>query len=148
MNTDFQILANNKHLPYSETNLVMLDYLGRINNKISRGLSEQEIQKELNSEGNSIFTAMANAIIDMTTPKVKVYKIKRSPKGQRIKIRSESGKLYSFGPIWVESIKAAKGLAVSKNNREKLEMHASHVGLTNFKNLSSVEIAKLISEKL
>ena len=64
-------------------------------------------------------------------PQERKLKIKSSPKGERIKVAAPNGIRYSYGPIWNESVKKAKGIAVADANREKLLFQAAMYGVNN-----------------
>lgn len=81
-------------------------------------------------------------------PAEREYKIKRVPKGQRINIVSETGIRYSFGPVWNDSVIAAKGIAVNVNNREKLNMQGTHLGVESPDSLSAIQLCAEIAKRL
>lgn len=77
-------------------------------------------------------------IEEIVEPKERVLKIKSSPKGERIKVAAPNGVRYSYGPIWNESVKKAKGVAVAEANREKLLFQASMYGVKNAAKIKDV----------
>jgi hypothetical protein len=81
-------------------------------------------------------------------PPEREYKIKRVAKGQRINVVSDSGVRYSFGPVWVDSVIAAKGLAMNEAHREKLNMHGTHLGIQNSDKMSARELCVAIAALL
>jgi len=120
----------------------------RINDKIDAGLSAKLAKDAVLNEGARAMAFIVAQTLAALAPKERVYKIKRTPKGTRINIKSPSGKRYAFGPIWISSVKAGKGIALAKANREKLEMHALYVGIPNAKHMDSKTLAAKIAAKL
>ena len=70
-------------------------------------------------------------IEEIIEPKERKLKIKSSPKGERIKVAAPNGIRYSYGPVWNESVKKARGIAVADANRAKLEFQATMYGIKN-----------------
>jgi hypothetical protein len=67
---------------------------------------------------------------DLTVnPPPRVLKIKSSPKGKREAVASAGGIRYSFGPVWNDSVRATKGIALAPTNREKLNHQALMLGI-------------------
>lgn len=91
--------------------------------------------------------AAAQTQVKRTAPEHE-YKIKRVAKGERIKEASATGKHFSFGPVWVEAVKKAAGIAVNEKNREKLNMHGVHVGVQSPETLDAKALCAAIAEKL
>lgn len=77
-------------------------------------------------------------IEEIVEPKERKLKIKSSPKGERIKVAAPNGVRYSYGPVWNESVKKAKGIAVADANREKLLFQASMYGVKNAAKIKDV----------
>lgn len=117
--------------PFNEKDSVVMTVLTRIQRKLpAKFLAEGaeslkgfeaavlKAEAEVNAEGNM---AICSLVKQITAPAPeKVLKIKSSPKGARIKVAAANGVRFSFGPIWNESVKKAKGIAVAECNRAKL----------------------------
>jgi hypothetical protein len=85
-------------------------------------------EQDVDREGQMAIVALVKTI--MAPPAEKILKIKSSPKGARIKIAAANGVRFSFGPIWNESVKKAKGIAVAEVNRAKLNHQAVMAGIS------------------
>lgn len=89
----------------------------------------EKAEEDVNREGQFAIATLVKQII--APPPEKVLKIKSSPKGARIKVAAANGVRFSFGPIWNESVKKAKGIAVVEANRAKLNHQGLMVGIEN-----------------
>lgn len=105
-------------------------------------LAEKAVSEE---GGRAIMQTLFQLI---APPPERQYKIKRVAKGQRIDVKSASGVRFSFGPAWVTSVMAAKGIAVNEANREKLNMHGTHLGIPVPDTMSARELCAAISATL
>lgn len=128
--------------------------LHRIAEKVTRKPGEAGFEEDVEAaeqaadeEGTRALLGALGQCLKIGIPEEKVYKIKRSEKGQRIEMKSESGIRFSFGPIWVQSVAAGKGIAVSDNNREKLNMHGTHVGIESPEKMSARELCAAIAAR-
>lgn len=90
-----------------------------------------EAEVAVNEIGAKAFNSMFAGFVQAQEPKERVYKIKPSLKGQRIEAVSASGIRFSFGEVWCKSVKESKGIATNPNNREKLNMHGTYMGIVN-----------------
>jgi hypothetical protein len=103
-------------------------------------------ESAVNAEGQM---AIAELVKRIVTPEAeKTLKIKSSPKGGRIKIAAADGIRYSFGPIWNDSVKAAKGIAIAASNRAKLNHQALLHGIENPEGMNSVDVCQALSQKI
>ena len=103
-----------------------------------------EAAEKVNNEGQM---SIVNLVRMITAPAPeKVLKIKSSPKGARIKVAAANGVRFSFGPIWNESVKKAKGIAVVPANREKLNHQALMAGIATPEALEIGALCAAISE--
>lgn len=111
------------------------------------GFAEDCERAELlvNSQGAHVFSSMINGLVDAQTPKERVYKIKPVAKGQRIEAVSASGVRFSFGEVWCNAVKAAKGIATHPNNREKLNMHGTHLGVEKPEDMTPRQLCAAIT---
>lgn len=128
-------------LPYEEANPLAQEHLRRIAMKLPRdgfipSLDNKQFvemvltaQEEVHREGLLAIQSMANQLA--APPVEKKFKIKRTPKGSRIKVAAANGVRYSFGPVWNESVAKGKGIAVAPANREKLNHQALLVGIAD-----------------
>jgi hypothetical protein len=103
----------------------------------------QLAEKQVNSEGQFAIVQLVKQIT--APPPEKVYKIKRSAKGDRISVAAPNGIRYSYGPIWNDSVKAGKGIAAAECNRAKLNHQALMVGVDGAETLSTVELCAKIA---
>lgn len=123
-----QKIAEITGLPFSDdVNDPVRKLLQRIEAKIPAGTPENHpafraivraAEQDVNREGNLAIVALVKQIT--APPQEKVLKIKSSPKGVRIKVAAANGVRFSFGPVWNESVKKGKGIAVAEINRAKL----------------------------
>ena len=125
-----QKIAEIVGLPYNEGDQITMTLLQRIAAKIDPTVTDEDFVSQVekaeaavNAEGNLAIVSLVKQIT--APPPEKVFKIKSSPKGARIKIAAANGVRFSFGPIWNESVKKAKGIATVELNRAKL----NHQGL-------------------
>lgn len=98
----------------------------------------------VNARGANVVEQMIGGLIQAQTPKERVYKIKPVAKGQRIEAISASGVRFSFGEVWCNSVRSIKGIAVNPNNREKLNMHGTHLGLVDVEGLTPRQLCERI----
>lgn len=103
-------------------------------------------EETVNAEGGQ---ALLKTLFQLTAPPPeREYKIKRVAKGQRIDVKSASGIRFSFGPAWCTSVMAAKGIAINEANREKLNMHGTHLGVPVPDSMSPRELCAAITEAM
>jgi hypothetical protein len=142
-------------LQYESLGDVAIDRLNRIASKLTRKVSETgfendvlEAEKEINEAGGrALFGSLVQCQV-IESPPERQYKIKRVAKGTRIKEKSVSGKNFAFGPVWCEAIKACKSLALNENNREKLNMHGSTVGIEHPEKMAPRELCIAIAARM
>lgn len=121
---------------FRESDSVGIAILQRIQAKLPQSASENDpnfadlvraAEDAVDREGQ---LAIVSLVKQLTAPPAeKVLKIKSSPKGVRIKVAASNGVRFSFGPIWNESVKKGKGIAVAEINRVKLNHQAIMVGV-------------------
>lgn len=148
-------IANIINMPFRENDLVNQTILQRVAAKLPAGMTETsdgfeqavlEAEAAVNQEGQMAIVALVK---QMTAPPAeKVLKIKSSPKGARIKIAAANGVRFSFGPIWNESVKKAKGIAVVPANRAKLNHQALMAGIANPEAMEVGALCAAIAETL
>lgn len=148
-------IANIINMPFRENDLVNQTILQRVAAKLPAGITETsdgfeqavlEAEAAVNQEGQMAIVALVK---QMTAPPAeKVLKIKSSPKGARIKIAAANGVRFSFGPIWNESVKKAKGIAVVPANRAKLNHQALMAGIANPEAMEVGALCAAIAETL
>lgn len=108
--------------------------------------SVREAERQVDEEGGR---ALMQSLYQCTSaPPEKEYKIKRVAKGQRIEAVSASGVRFSFGPVWCESVKVAKGIAVNPHHREKLNMHGTFLGVDTPEKLSPLQLCQAITARM
>lgn len=143
------------NMPFREDDLVSQTILQRVAAKLPAGMTETsegfeqavlEAEAAVDQEGQMAIVALVK---QMTAPPAeKVLKIKSSPKGARIKIAAANGVRFSFGPIWNESVKKAKGIAVVPANRTKLNHQALMAGIANPEAMEVGALCAAIAETL
>lgn len=143
------------NMPFREDDLVSQTILQRVAAKLPAGMTEASegfeqavlaAEAAVDQEGQMAIVALVK---QMTAPPAeKVLKIKSSPKGARIKIAAANGVRFSFGPIWNESVKKAKGIAVVPANRAKLNHQALMAGIANPEAMEVGALCAAISETL
>jgi hypothetical protein len=148
-------IANIINMPFRENDLVSQTILQRVAAKLPNGMTEKSegfeqavlaAEAQVDQEGQM---AIVTLVKQMTAPPAeKVLKIKSSPKGARIKIAAANGVRFSFGPIWNESVKKAKGIAVVPANRAKLNHQALMAGIANPEAMEVGALCAAISETL
>jgi DNA-binding phage protein len=148
-------IANIINIPYIENDLVSQTILQRIVAKLPNGMTEEsdgfeqavlEAEAQVDQEGQM---AIVSLVKQMTAePVEKMLKIKSSPKGARVKIAAANGIRFSFGPIWNESVKKGKGIAVAPANRAKLNHQALLVGIANPETMEASALCAEISKTL
>lgn len=118
-----------------ETNLYVAERTLRIANKLNAMADTSDFEAclekataEVDAEGAAAFGAMLTNLVTSLEPKERVYKIKRSLKGARVKIAGFD-RSFSFGPIWENFVKAGKGPALT--DQKKVRAHAVHLGVPN-----------------
>lgn len=129
--------------------------LARIAAKLPEGMTEDssnfekavmKAEQEVNAEGNMAIVNVMKALV--AEPPQKVYKIKQSQKGARIKVAAANGIRYSFGPIWNDSVLKGRGVALAEQNREKLNHQGLMFGLKNPEKMKLETLASQIATKL
>lgn len=137
------------------TDPVVVQILARVASKLPAGITpesasfEKEVlkaEKIINDEGNMSMISVMKALL--AEPPAKVYKIKQSQKGARIKVAAANGIRYSFGPIWNESVIKGKGVALNEQNREKLNHQGLMFGLKTPEKMKLETLVSKIAEKL
>lgn len=135
---------------FRENDTLVISMLQRIQRKLPAGVdvdsanfAEEVLKAEaaVNAEGQMALASLVKQLC--APPAEKTLKIKSSPKGVRIKIAAANGVRFSFGPIWNESVKKAKGIAVAPVNREKL----NHQGiLAGVEDPASLDVSALCAK--
>jgi len=127
--------------------------LRRIAEKVPSKFGDPNFEKDVlaaeqavEDEGGKALIASLFQCQRIGVPEEKVYKIKRVAKGKRVSFLSPSGIRFSFGPVWNDSVLAAKGIAVNENNREKLNMHGQYYGIASPEAMSTRELCAKIAE--
>lgn len=105
----------------------------------------ERAEKEVDAIGATAFGQLFGQIVQAQEPKERVYKIKPVKKGERIKVVSASGVRFSFGEVWCNSVKACKGIALNEANREKLNMHGTHLGVADPEKMTARELCVAIT---
>ena len=101
----------------------------RVADKVNAGMTTELAEAAVTAEGAGAMSFMVSQASAATTPKARVYKIKRSLKGARVKVAGFDGRSFSFGPVWVELVKKGKGPALT--DQLKVRAHAAHLGVAN-----------------
>lgn len=140
-------------LGYSVTNQHSAERLQKIQRRVTKSPTDAGFAEEVEAadaavkqQGTSAFASFVGAVT--APPREREYKIKRVAKGQRIKVVSASGVRFSFGPTWCDAIQACKGIVLNEANREKLNMHGTHVGVDAPESMSARELCVAIAAKM
>lgn len=150
-----QKIAEITGLRFNEQDTIAMQLLNRIANKLPEGTTEndanfeqlvQDAENAVDQEGQLAIVALVKMIT--APPPEKVLKIKSSPKGARIKIASATGVRFSFGPIWNESVKKGKGIALVEANRAKLNHQGLMSGVANPEKMAVTDLAAAIAATL
>jgi hypothetical protein len=118
----------------------------RILAKQSKGLTKAQAEEAVTNEGSNAFAAMVTGFVKSQEPKERVYKIKRSLKGARVKVAGFEGRSFSFGPIWENFVKAGKGPALT--DQKKVRAHAVHLGVPNALKAKFGDVLSALQAKL
>jgi hypothetical protein len=150
-----QQIASILGIENAENNSSALSYLNRIASKIPEGIDTHHpalsaiIEKAIDDVEKEAAQAFSSIVSVVTTePQEKTLKIKSSPKGSRIKVAAVNGVRFSFGPVWNESVKKAKGIAVVDANRSKLDHQAMMLGISSPESMSAQDVCRAIAGKL
>ena len=144
-------------LPFNPNDVITTQILSRIHAKMpEKAKANPEApsfmkavlaaEKAVNEEGQLAIVQLVKQIT--APPPEKVYKIKRSAKGARITVAAPNGVRYSYGPIWNESVKKAKGIAVAECNRAKLNHQGLMAGVDAPEKLSVTDLCAAITKTL
>lgn len=137
-------------------NHIMVERAQRIGRKVEANPGDQDFlaqvekaEEEISIVGRTAFNQLFAGFVEAQQPKERVFKIKPVAKGKRIEaICPVTGVRFSFGEVWCKSVREGKGIAVNPNNREKLNMHGTHMGVVNPHEMLAKELAKAITEKM
>lgn len=136
-------------------NHIMVERAQRISQKVNANPGDadwaeqvEKAEEAISAVGRTAFNQLFAEFTEAQIPKERVYKIKPVAKGKRIEAISASGVRFSFGEVWCLSVKAGKGIAVNPNNREKLNMHGTHMGVANPDTMTAKELAAAITKKI
>lgn len=140
---------------FNQDDEITMSILNRIATKIPVGIDEHhptfveavsQAEAQINEEGQMAIAALVKQIV--APPPEKVFKIKASPKGARIKVAAANGVKFSFGPIWNDSVKAAKGIAIVHANRQKLNHQALLYGIEGAESMQVTDLCAILAQKL
>lgn len=158
MNTSLSLKINAiiNTLGMDADNHIMIERAQRISQKVNASPGEADFlaqvhqaEEEVSIIGRNAFNQLFAGFVEAQQPKERVYKIKPVMKGKRIEaICPVTGVRFSFGEVWCKSVREGKGIAVNPNNREKLNMHGTHMGVTNPHEMLAKELAKAITLKM
>ena len=150
-----QQIASILGIENAENNSSALSYLNRVASKISQGIDSHHpalvavVEKAVDDVDREAAAAFSSIVsVAVAEPQEKTLKIKSSPKGSRIKVAAVNGVRFSFGPVWNESVKKAKGIAVVPTNRSKLDHQAMMLGISSPESMSAQEVCRAIAGKL
>jgi len=150
-----QKIAEIAGFPFNQDDEITMTVLRRIASKIPVGIDENhpgfaeavsQAEAQINEEGQMAIAALVKQIV--APPPEKVLKIKASPKGARIKIAAANGVKFSFGPIWNDAVRAAKGIAIAPTNRQKLNHQAQLYGIEGADSMSAQDLCTILAQKL
>lgn len=157
MNTSLSLKVNAiiNQLGMDADNHIMIERAQRISQKVQANPGDvdfltqvEQAEEEISVIGRTAFNQLFAGFVEAQQPKERVYKIKPVMKGKRIEAISASGVRFSFGEVWCLSVRNGKGIAVNVNNREKLNMHGTHMGVANPEEMTAKELAAAIVVKM
>lgn len=158
MNTSLSLKINAiiATLGMDADNHIMIERAQRISQKVNANPNDadfkaqvEQAEEEVSIIGRNAFNQLFAGFVEAQQPKERVFKIKPVAKGKRIEaICPVTGVRFSFGEVWCNSVKAGKGIAVNPNNREKLNMHGTHMGVLNPAEMTAKELANAITQKI
>ncbi len=143
--------------PFNEEDQTTMALLQRIHSKMPASIKEDHpaikaviraAEEDVELESKRVIDFMFKQAEVATTPKERVFKIKPSLKGARIKVAAANGVRFSFGPVWNESVKKGKGIALVPTNRTKLNHQAELAGITNPDKMEVRALCAAIAETL
>lgn len=143
------------NFPFMERDAVTQQLLQRIQSKLPQGMTENDegfavacskAEQQINDEGDVAIVNLSKMLT--AAPPERVYKIKPTLKGERIKVAAANGVRYSFGPVWNDSVKRGKGVALVAANREKLNHQALMYGISAPEAMEIGDLAAAIAAKL
>lgn len=120
-------------------------YEDRVQERVDNGDTVEVAEKRVDAEGAGAMAFMVTQAVAATTPKERVYKIKRSLKGARVKVAGFD-RSFSFGPIWENFVKAGKGPALT--DQKKVRAHAVHLGVPNALKAKFADVLSALQAKL
>jgi len=137
-------------------NHVMVERAQRISRKVNANPGDvdwkekvEAAEEEVSIVGRNAFNSMFAGFVHAQEPKERVYKIKPVMKGKRIEaICPITGVRFSFGDVWCDSVRASKGIAMKPQNREKLNMHGTHMGVADAASMTAKELCVAITLKM
>lgn len=151
-----QAISNIVHIPFSEDiDTTAGKMLARIRSKIANGVDEshpafdaivRKAEEDVNLEGQRAIDAFVAGIT--APPPERVYKIRPSLKGSRIKVAAACGVRFSFGPVWNESVIKGKGIALVPLNRNKLNHQALMAGIEGAEEMDVKVLCAAIAKTL
>jgi hypothetical protein len=139
-------MTDEKNLHVAERSLRIANKLNAMPDTSDFEACLEKAVAEVDAEGANAFTALVTNFIKSQEPKERVYKIKRSLKGARVKVAGFEGRSFSFGPVWENFVKAGKGPALS--DQKKVRAHAAHVGVPNALKGKFADVLKALQAKL
>ena len=145
-----------KMLGLDADNHVMVERAQRISRKVQANPNDldwkeqvEKAEEEISIIGRNAFNSMFAGFVHAQEPKERVYKIKPVMKGKRIEaICPVTGVRFSFGEVWCDSVRAGKGIATKPQNREKLNMHGTHMGVENPHEMTAKELCVAITKMM
>ena len=120
-------------------------YEERVQERVDNGDTVEVAEQRVAAEGAGAMAFMVTQAVAATTPKERVYKIKRSLKGARVKVAGFD-RSFSFGPIWENFVKAGKGPALT--DQPKVRAHAAHLGVPNALKGKFADVLSALQAKL
>lgn len=143
--------------PFNEEDQTTMALLQRVQSKMPASIKEDHpainaviraADEDVQRESARVFDFMFKQAEEAVKPKERVFKIKPSLKGARIKVAAANGVRFSFGPVWNESVKKGKGIALVPTNRTKLNHQAELAGIANADKMEVRALCAAIAETL
>lgn len=146
---NFKRIAEVTGIPFIEDNFFSMERLRRVAALLTENATDEEIllaEAQVDAQGKLVLESMVKSIAKSVEPVEKVYKIKRSLKGARVKVAGFEGRKFAFGPVWNEQIAARRNYAL--RDETKVRAHGVYLGVKNAMTLPLTEVVDGICAKL
>jgi hypothetical protein len=109
----------------------------RVAAKVAAGLTASAAAAAVEAEGQAAWERLLAQLKALSEPPPPAPRRSCAPKGKRVTVPGYPQQ-FSFGPVWLQQVRAGKGL---KADEVKVRAHAAHLGHPNH---ATAELAELI----